>query len=84
MRPTILIADDHQLFAESLRSLLSPTYDVVGSYQWAGTHRTGYAVQARPDGHRSFDAILNGLDAVQNLTAMGLRSKFVVLTMHAI
>ncbi len=30
MRPTLLIADDHQLFAESLRSLLSPTYDVVG------------------------------------------------------
>jgi len=27
--------------------------------------------------------VLNGLDAVQNLTAMGLRSKFVVLTMHA-
>ena len=24
MRPTILIADDHQLFAVSLRSLLSP------------------------------------------------------------
>ncbi len=27
--------------------------------------------------------LLNGLDAVQNLTAMGLRSKFIVLTMHA-
>ena len=26
--------------------------------------------------------VLNGLDVMQNLTAMGLRSKFVVLTMH--
>ena len=28
--PTILIADDHKLFAESLSSILSPAYQTLG------------------------------------------------------
>jgi DNA-binding NarL/FixJ family response regulator len=84
MRPTILIADDHQLFAESLRSLLSPTYDVVG-IATNGRELTELVMRFKPDLTVTDLSmpILNGLDAVQNLTAMGLRSKFVVLTMHA-
>jgi DNA-binding NarL/FixJ family response regulator len=30
MRPSILIADDHRLFAEGISSLLSSSYEVVG------------------------------------------------------
>jgi len=83
MRPTILIADDHQLFAESLRSLLSPFYDVVG-IATNGRELTELAMRFKPDLTVTDLSmpVLNGLDAMQNLTAMGLRSKFVVLTMH--
>ena len=84
MRPTILIADDHQLFAESLSSLLSPMYDVVGVAA-NGKELTELAVKLKPNLILT-DAsmpLLNGLDAVQLLTEMGLRTKFIVLTMHA-
>jgi DNA-binding NarL/FixJ family response regulator len=83
MRPTLLIADDHQLFAESLRSLLSPVYDVVG-IATNGRELTELAIQLKPTLILTDLSmpLLNGLDAVQNLTAMGLRSKFIVLTMH--
>ena len=47
MRPTLLIADDHQLFAESLRSLLSPVYDVVG-IATNGRELTELAIRLKP------------------------------------
>ena len=83
MRPTLLIADDHQLFAESLRSMLSPTYDVVGIAA-NGKELTELAVKLKPNLVLTDLSmpLLNGLDAVQTLTGMGLRSKFIVLTMH--
>ena len=83
MRPTLLIADDHQLFAESLRSFLSPTYDVVGIAA-NGRELTELAVRLKPALILTDLSmpLLNGLDAVQNLTALGLHTKFVVLTMH--
>ena len=83
MRPTLLIADDHQLFAESLRSLLSPVYDVVG-IATNGRELTELAIRLKPTLVLTDLSmpLLNGLDAVQNLTAMGLRSKFIILTMH--
>ena len=30
-RPRILIADDHQIFAEGVRGLLEPEFEVVGA-----------------------------------------------------
>ena len=83
MRPTLLIADDHQLFAESLRSLLSPTYDVVGVAA-NGKELIELAVKLKPNLVLTDLSMpqLNGLDAVQTLTGMGLRGKFIVLTMH--
>jgi len=83
MRPTLLIADDHQLFAESLRSLLSPSYDIVG-IATNGRELTELALQFKPNLVLTDLSmpLLNGLDAIQGLTAMGLRSKFIVLTMH--
>jgi DNA-binding NarL/FixJ family response regulator len=83
MRPTLLIADDHQLFAESLRTMLSPTYDVVGIAA-NGKELTELAVKLKPNLVLTDLSmpLLNGLDAVQALTGKGLRSKFIVLTMH--
>jgi DNA-binding NarL/FixJ family response regulator len=83
MRPTVLIADDHQLFAEGLRSMLSPAYDIVGIAS-NGRELAELAVRYKPDLVVTDVSmpLLNGLDAVQSLTEMHLRSKFVVLTMH--
>jgi DNA-binding NarL/FixJ family response regulator len=84
MRPTLLIADDHQLFAESLRSMLSPTYEVVGIAA-NGKELTEFALKLKPNLVLTDLSmpLLNGLDAVQALAGMGLRTKFIVLTMHA-
>src|ERR1700691_4125376 len=83
MRTSILIADDHQLFAEGLRSMLSPSYDVVGIAA-NGRELTQLAARYKPDLIMTDLSmpLLNGLDAMQTLVEMGLRSKFVVLTMH--
>jgi DNA-binding NarL/FixJ family response regulator len=81
--PSIVIADDHQLFAESLRSLLSPAYEVLG-IATNGRELIDLAVQHKPNMILSDVSmpIMNGLDALNTLKKMGLRSKFVMLTMH--
>jgi DNA-binding NarL/FixJ family response regulator len=83
MRPSILIADDHRLFAEGLRSMLSPLYDIVG-IAMDGRELTEMAGRFKPDLILTDLSmpLLNGLDAVQNLAESNLRSRFVVLTMH--
>jgi DNA-binding NarL/FixJ family response regulator len=63
--------------------MLSPTYDVVGIAA-NGKELTELAVKLKPNLVLTDLSmpLLNGLDAVQTLTGMGLRSKFIVLTMH--
>jgi DNA-binding NarL/FixJ family response regulator len=81
MRPSILIADDHRLYADALRSMLSPSYEIVG-IATNGRELTELAVQFKPDlvvtDHSM--PLLNGLKAIRALTKLGLRSRFVVLT----
>jgi two-component system response regulator NreC len=83
MRPTILIADDHRLFAEGVCSLLSSSYEVVGMAT-DGRELTELARRYKPDLILTDLSmpLLNGLEAIRLLIEMGLRSKFVVLTMH--
>src|SRR5271169_1713491 len=81
--PSILIADDHQLIAESLRSLLSPTYQVIGIAS-NGRDLIELAVQHKPNMILSDVSmpLMNGLDAVSALKKLGSHSKFLMLTMH--
>ena len=81
--PSILIADDHQLLAESLRSLLSPTYQVVGIAS-NGRDLIDLAVQHKPNMILSDVSMpsMNGLDALSALKKLGSHSKFIMLTMH--
>ena len=64
--------------------MLSPTYDVVG-IATNGKELIDLAVKLKPNLVLTDLSmpLLNGLDAVQTLAGMGLRSKFIVLTMHA-
>jgi DNA-binding NarL/FixJ family response regulator len=82
-RPRVLLADDHQIVAEGLRSLLEPEVELVGIV---------------PDGREALAAVealrpdvvvlditmpsLNGIEAARQLRAAGSPVKVVFLTMH--
>ncbi len=81
--PSILIADDHQLLAESLRSLLGATYQVVG-VATNGRELVDLAVKHKPNMILSDVSmpIMNGLDALTAVKKMGLHTKFLLMSMH--
>ena len=82
-RPKILLADDHKMFSQGLRSLLQDDYDLV-------TVENG---QALVDIAGGLDPdiiivdismpVLNGFDAVRKLKKEGCSAKIIFLTMHA-
>jgi DNA-binding NarL/FixJ family response regulator len=83
-RPRILLADDHKMFAQGLRSLLEDEFELVG------TVTDG---QALIEAARELDPdvivvdismpVLNGLDAVRQLKKEGTPARIIFLTMHA-
>jgi DNA-binding NarL/FixJ family response regulator len=82
-RPRVLLADDHRLVAEGLRSLLAPHFDVVGIVS-DGRELVSAAKTLAPDVvvlDVSMPA-LNGIEAARQLRAAGSRAKVVFLTMH--
>lgn len=84
MKPRIVLADDHQIVLDGLRSLLAKDFELAG---------------AVPDGRSLLDLVenvqpdvvvadismplLNGIDAVRQLREKGAGCKVVILTMHA-
>ncbi len=82
-RPRILIADDHQVLAEGLRSLLEPEFEVVGV---VGDGRALVAAgrKLRPDAIIADITMpsLNGLDAALQLRQARVEARVVFLTMH--
>jgi len=83
-RPTILIADDHKMFAQGLAGLLEDEFDLVGSVE-NGQALIDAAVRLKPD-LIIVDIsmpVLNGLDAVRRLYQGNTSAKVVFLTMHA-
>jgi DNA-binding NarL/FixJ family response regulator len=82
-RPRILIADDHNLVAESLRSLLEKSYDVIGIVK-DGRQLLEVGPLVKPDVF-VIDIgmpLLNGLNAAERLSQSLPHPKFVFLTMH--
>lgn len=82
-RPRILIADDHGVVAESLRSLLEKNYEVVGVVQ-DGRQLLAEAPKLKPDVF-VIDIgmpLLNGLNAAERLKQSAPDAKFVFLTMY--
>jgi DNA-binding NarL/FixJ family response regulator len=83
-RARVLLADDHQMVAEGLVSLLKEEFDV------AGVVADGAALLAAV-GPLAPDVVvadvempvLGGLEALRRLRALGVGVPFVVLTMHA-
>ena len=82
-RPKVLIADDHSMVIDGLRSLLEPEFEVVGAVN------DGRAVlpevrKLQPD-VVVIDIsmpLLNGLDCTRQLHDTGCTAKILILTMH--
>jgi len=82
-RPRIILADDHRLFAEGLKSLLDAEFEVVAMVE------EGQALLEAVEEH-SPDLVvtdvsmpeLNGIECVRKLRETSPELKVVVLTMH--
>ena len=82
-RVRILIADDHVIFAETLRLLLERTYSVIETVS-DGRTLVERAIRLRPDVVVTDISmpLLNGLDAARRIRKEAPKMKFVFLTMH--
>jgi DNA-binding NarL/FixJ family response regulator len=82
MRPRVMVADDHRIVAEGLRSLLEKNYDVIGVVH-DGRQLLAEASRLKPDVIVLDIAmpLLNGLDAGARLKSSLPTAKLVFLTM---
>ena len=82
-RPRVLLADDHLLVAEALKSLLTPEFDLVGVVE-DGRALIEAAERLRPDVIVADVTMphLSGIDALVQLRHSGNRVPVVFLTMH--
>jgi len=82
-RPRVLMADDHLLVAEALKSLLTPEFDLVGVVE-DGRALVEAAGRLRPDVIVADITMpqLNGIEALVQLRQGGDSVPVVFLTMH--
>jgi DNA-binding NarL/FixJ family response regulator len=82
-RPRVLLADDHRVLSEGLKSLLQPYFDVVGIVS-DGRELVAAAKRLDPDVVVLDISMpsLNGIEAACQLRSAGSRAKLVFLTMH--
>ena len=82
-RPRVLLADDHRVVAEGLRSLLEADFDVVGIVS-DGRELVAAAKTLDPDAVVLDISMpsLNGIEAARQMKAANSRAKVVFLTMH--
>lgn len=83
-KPRLLLADDHRLVREGIRSLLGSDYEIVAEAA-DGRALVRAAIETQPDvivadiGMPS----LNGLEAVRQLQQRGVEAKVIFVTMQA-
>lgn len=82
-RPRVLLADDHRVVAEGLRSLLAEAFDVVGVVE-DGSEMVAAAMELKPDVIVADISMpgLSGLDALARLKRDDPGVRVVFLTMH--
>ena len=83
-RPRVLLADDHTLLVDGLRSLLEPKCELVGTVE-DGRALVEAAQKLHPDVILLDISmpLLNGLEAAHQLKELVPDSKLIFLTMHA-
>lgn len=82
-RPRLILADDHRMVAEGLKSLLAPQFDLLAIVE-DGQALVEMAARLRPEVIVADISMpkLNGLDALPLLKKDNPRIKVVFLTMH--
>jgi len=82
-RPRVLLADDHRMVMEGLRSLLAEEFDLVGTVE-DGITLVATAKKLRPDVIVTDITMphLNGIDALARLKKDNPDVKVILLTMH--
>ena len=82
-RPRVLLADDHRIVAEGLKSLLAPEFELVGVVE-DGRALLEAAKKLRPDVIVADISMphLNGIDALAQLKEHDKQVRVVFLTMH--
>ena len=82
-RATLLLADDHVMMAETLRTVLEPEFEVLEVVR-DGLALVESAMKLHPQVIVSDITmpLLGGLEAMSRLRRMGCQAKFVFLTMH--
>ena len=82
-RPRVLLADDHRMVTEGLRSLLTPEFELVGVVE-DGLALLEEAKKLRPDVIVADITMphLNGIEALEQLIIHDRQARVVVLTMH--
>ena len=82
-QPRLLLADDHRIVVEGLRSILGVEYELVGIVE-DGRGLIEAARRLRPDVIVADIGMpqLNGLEAIAQLRNEGCQAKVVFLTMH--
>lgn len=82
-RPRVLLADDHRMVLEGLRSLLEAEFDVVGTVE-EGRTLVAAAKKLHPDVVVADVSmpLLNGIEAAEQLKKVDPQVKIVFLTMH--
>jgi DNA-binding NarL/FixJ family response regulator len=82
-RPRVLLADDHRIVAEGLRSLLEPEFELVDIVE-DGRALVARAKELAPDVIVADITmpLLNGIEAALQLKKADVAAKIVFLTMH--
>ena len=83
-KATILLADDHPHFPELIKTLLEPTFEVIGSV-CNGQSLIEASLKMKPDLIITDISmpVLNGIEAVVRLRRLGSRSSVIFLTLHS-
>lgn len=83
MRPTVLLADDHEIVLEGLYRVLGPAFEIIGSVG-DGAALVKTAEELKPD-LIIVDIsmpVLNGIEAIHRIKKSLPQTAIVVLTMH--
>jgi len=82
-RPSVLLADDHRIVAEGLRSLIEPEFELVGIVE-DGRALLEAAEKLRPDVIVADISmpLMNGIEAVRRIRKTNRDVKVIFLTMH--
>lgn len=83
IRPRVLLADDHQIVAQGLSSILEPEYELVGIAK-DGRELVSAFQKLRPDVVVTDISMpsLNGLEAARQIRKIDDRARIIFLTMH--